>query len=197
LERKFGDLLDRYSIKREWAEALAADVAEHVHELRDATEQRQSTLKRQVTDLELERQRIFEFHRAGTYSTEEFLEQKAVLNQQINEKKLLLVRGEVDDRKMEREITAVLAAFERPRETWYALQGRFPRRVSFQRLIFPNGVLIEGQVLRTPVPSLIYQLSEAVSGGKNHVVPLLISRWDDLASEVRQWSEFLRQGNCA
>lgn len=192
LEREFGSLLDRYSIKPSCADGLSELAAGHTRELNDAVERHLAVVRRQLADLELERQRIFDYHRGGTYSTEEFLEQKAMLNRRMNEKQLLLKKGEAGDEALATSLGEVLRMFERPRDTWYALANAFSRRVHFQKLIFPSGVQVDGTRLRTSVPSLIYQLSEAFSGDKNQVVPLLIKRWEDLTSEVRRWSDFLK-----
>jgi DNA invertase Pin-like site-specific DNA recombinase len=191
LEKTFRELLDQYALSPGSSEAMLTTVRDHIRELRDADARRLAAVRRDLTDLDLERQRIFDHHRAGVYSTEEFLEQKAMVNRRMNEKQLLLERGEAGNDGIVDGLAQVLDVCQRPRATWDELKDSFPERISFQRLMFPKGLLIEDQRLRTPASSAIYELSAGLSGGGNQVVHLLIERWDHLVSEVNRWSAFL------
>ncbi len=55
----------------------------------------------EIERLEQERQKVFEFHRSGKYTDDEFLEQKNKINQAINQKHLLLQESRVEEFDME------------------------------------------------------------------------------------------------
>ena len=94
-------------------------------------------LQRETKQLEIERQRVFEYHRAGKYTDIEFIEQKSLLESQLAEKSSLIHKTSlVDTFDLEEALTSCFQFIDRAAKGWLKEDPEI--RSWFQQLVF-NG----------------------------------------------------------
>ncbi len=94
------------------------------------------TVQKEIGQLEQERQKIFEAQRRSVYSDEEFLEQKNLINQRINEKTQLLVDNRIEEFNMDEALTYCFNFVRDSAKTWLRL--KYEPRIRFQKNICPE-----------------------------------------------------------
>ena len=100
-------------------------------------------VRREVEKLEAERQRVFELHRSGVYSDTDFIYQKSVINQQINQKYSLVNENRIEEFNMEEALTYAFDFVRNTTKKWLAFE--YPERVRFQKMIFDGNVDFDGK----------------------------------------------------
>jgi hypothetical protein len=109
-------------------------------------------------------------HRAGTYSDSEFKEQKAHINQRIEEKKSYLEEKRIEEFSME---TALDFCFELVRDsgkTWKELLKKPEYRLRFQKMIFPQKVTFNGEKFGTGKMSLVFEMNQSFGADSSNLV---------------------------
>lgn len=97
LEKSFQDVAEEFSIHPDAARRLSDIIRDKWQEILAEAQDHNALVKKEITALEAERQRVFDLHRSGTYSDSEFSEQKRRVEGRIQQKTLsLLDRGDLD-----------------------------------------------------------------------------------------------------
>lgn len=194
LETRFSDMLARLRVNP-LAEAMYREaVLETWRSRGEIRRERRAAAKREMTQLESERRRIFELHRAGVYSDEDFREQKALIEDQINGKSRLA--DETAGGFNTKEILDYAFQFIRePDKTWNSLEPVFPERLRFQRLVSRGAVVFDGEGFGTPELGLIYQQIQECSGDISNVVALVRSQWKETRDELERWAALAQEVN--
>jgi site-specific DNA recombinase len=123
-------------------------------------------IRKDITKLEAERQTVFEFHRIGTYSDEEFEEQKNLVNKRINEKRLLIQDKAIEEFNMEEVLEHAFHFIRQTAQTWIDFSDNYSARLQFQQQIFDGNVVFDGKTFGTAELSSIYQLNQHFSHEK-------------------------------
>ena len=126
--------------------------------------------RREIESLETERQKIFDLHRAGTYSAEEFLEQKDRINILIQHKKNILDDKRVEEFNMETALNFCFGMTRDGGKTWVELEELPQMRARFQQSVFPQKVSFDGEKFETTKMSLIYELNKESAAKKSDLV---------------------------
>src|SRR5205807_3112006 len=129
----------------------------------------QNTIKR----LEEERQRIFDLHRTGTYSNEEFLEQKRLVNQKITEKRSMIQDKHAEELNMEEALDYCFAFVRNTAATWLRLRPKYDIRLRFQKMIIEKNISFDGEKFGTADLSPIYKLNQEFGGQETTLVALV------------------------
>lgn len=117
----------------------------------------------------LERQQIFDLHRAGRYTDDEFLEQKALLAARLDELRRLLDDHPVGDFPLDEALKRCLAFAGDTADTWADLD--VSARVGFQKLVFVGGeIRFDGKDFWNSPLTSIYRLNQAYLAGKSTLV---------------------------
>lgn len=186
LEGRFLDCLSELSINDEQAEAVREYISGAWKQTHEQRREQQAHIRKEITALEAERQRVFDLHRRGVYSDEDFKEQRLVLEEQINQKDLRLESADPDF-ELDYLLSKTLDLARNPAQTWVSFNKDYQARVQLQRLVLPRGADFDGEQLRTTTIGLIYQLERAFVSDKSGLVDLLTEHWNELLEELRGW----------
>jgi hypothetical protein len=124
-------------------------------------DQNNSKIRKELDNLEQERQKIFDLHRKEKYSDQEFLEQKEFIKQKIWHKQTLLQENHLEEFDMEEALDYCFSFVRKTVSTWDALEETdFTKLLQFQKQIFPEKVEFDGKKFGTSKLSLIYKLNQ-------------------------------------
>ncbi len=127
-------------------------------------------VRREIETLEIERQRVFDLHREGVYTDEEFMEQKDRINTLVRQKKNLLDDKRVEEFNMEDALNYCFEFVRDSAQTWRELEAYPALRARFQKLVFPENIVFDGSRFGTSKTSLIYKLNEANGSDSSKLV---------------------------
>jgi site-specific DNA recombinase len=191
-ENAFREFVERYTIRPNVAEALRRILQEEVGGIKAKVAQVQARIRKELTELEAARQRVFELHRSGVYTDEEFHEQKSMVDERIKQKHLSLTDRDEGSINFDDGLERCFEMLRNPARTWDELGQDFGKQLRFQHLLVPTGLTYDGEQFGTQEMSLIYTLKEEIQGDKFRLEPLLTHRWNELLSELKQWAELFR-----
>ncbi len=137
--------------------AVVRDVWQSNYKKLDAENAR---VRKEIEVLESERQKIFDMHRSGKYSDEEFVEQKNIVNTKIYQKKNLLEDKRMEEFNMEEALEYCFNLVRQSDKTWLDLEETPILRSRFQKTIFPEKVIFNGKNLGTNKMSLVYEMNQ-------------------------------------
>lgn len=152
---------------------------------------RNEGIQRDIQKLLLERQRVYQYHRAGVYNDEDFEEQKRLIGESIDEKKQLLERGADREFNMEAALDHAFSKMRNPAKTWIELEPKISERLLFQRQIFKERLSFDGKRFGTRNLPLIYQLNLESRGQKSSLVAQVRARWNFVLDELKTWEGLL------
>ena len=170
LEQNFVEYLQDISPNSKYEKifrAVVLDVWQSNYRKLDAENER---VRKEIEQLEAERQRVFDLHRASKYSDEEFLDQKDRIILKINERKFLLQEKQIEEFDMEVALDFCFRYIRDGGKTWLELE-EFPAfRARFQKSVFPAKVNFNGEKFETAKVSMIYRLKEESGSKKSDLV---------------------------
>lgn len=129
-------------------------------------------IRKDIAVLEQERQKVFELHREGKYNDDEFLEQKQLVNDRINAKRLLIQDKAAEEMDMEEALSYCFDFVRNTAQTWIKLERNYPARLRFQNKVFASNITFDGKKFGTPELSRIYKLNQEYQGKKSNLVAL-------------------------
>jgi site-specific DNA recombinase len=151
LEQSFieflGQISPRHSKYEKAFKAIVIDMWQSNYKKLDAENAR---VRKEIEVLEVERQRIFDLHRSGTYTDEEFLDQKERVNVLIEQKKRLLEEKRVEEFDMEVALNYCFEFVRDSAETWRSFEDFPALRARFQSDPTGNRTRINGLKSRRP-----------------------------------------------
>lgn len=169
-EKRFLELLEKISpdLQSEKAfRAVVTDVWQSNFKRLDADNSR---IRREIETLETERQKIFEMHRTGKYSDEEFYEQKQIITSRIYEKKNALNEKSLEEFKMDEALDYCFNFVRESHQTWKRLAPNPLLRDRFQKTVFPENIYFDGKKFGTTKISLVYKINQKKNLRKPNMV---------------------------
>lgn len=157
LEQLFVEHLEAITPNPELEPLIKAIVTDVWKENYKTLDTRNGSLRREIQQLEQQRQRVFELHRDGRYNDDEFTEQKSIINRRIDEKKLLMDDTYADGMDMESALDHCFSFVRNASKEW--LKSDYHGKIQLQRAIFTGPVDFDGQRFGNTKLSLIYQLN--------------------------------------
>ncbi len=127
-------------------------------------------IHRQLQELGQERQRVFDFHRARKYTDDEFQEQKALVDERLRQKYLLLETSRVDELDMGKSLSHCFDFVRHTSKWWLRLAHHYPERKQFQKQVFHGPVAFDGNKFGNPKLSPVYRLNQEFDGKKSQLV---------------------------
>ena len=100
-------------------------------------------LRREIEQLELDRQKIFDMQRSGIYSNDEFLEQKRIVNEKIREKEQFVNQDRCDEFDMDEALTYCFQFVRASAKTWKRLP--YASKMRFQNNVFAEKPRFDGK----------------------------------------------------
>ena len=129
-------------------------------------------IRQEIERLEIERQKVFDLHRLGKYSDEEFIEQKSHVIGRINEKRRLLQDNHLEEFNMEEALSYCFDFVRDTAGTWSRLKKKdYARLLRFQKQIFPENIMFNGEKFGTSELSLVYKINQQSGADKSQLVP--------------------------
>ena len=129
-------------------------------------------VRKEIENLEIERQRVFDLHRAGKYSDDEFLEQKNIINAVVQQKKLMLEEKRVEEFDMDAALEYCFRFVRHTADTWLMLEKLPAYRARFQKKIFPEKITFTGEKFGTTKMSMVYNINKESGDKKSDLVTL-------------------------
>jgi DNA invertase Pin-like site-specific DNA recombinase len=161
LESRFREYLGKVSpaVRSEALfKAVVRDVWQSNYKRLDSENAR---IRKEIEVLEAERQRVFDMHRNGKYSDDEFLEQKVLVNKRIDGKRILLADKHIEEFDMDAALSYCFDFIRESAKTWADLKELPSYQLRFQNQIFPEKVSFDGEKFGTTKlwPSLVLEPS--------------------------------------
>ena len=129
-------------------------------------------IRKEISNFEIQRQRVFELHQSGIYDDEDFLSQKNLINKKITQKKLLLHETDAHEFNMEEALEYCFSFVRNTARTWRELEKTPEKRLEFQKLIFTENIEFSDEKFGTEYLSLVYKLNRQFDGEKSSLVTL-------------------------
>jgi len=170
-EQLFVEFLNEVTPSKEYEKIFKAVVVDIWQSNYKKLDQNNSQVRVQIEKLEQDRQRVFDLHRVGTYSDEEFLEQKEIIKKNIYLKQQLLKDNHIEEFNMEEVLNHCFSFVRDTAKTWTHLKKTsYTRTMQFQKQIFPEKITFDGEKFGTDELSLIYKINEQFGANKSQVV---------------------------
>lgn len=188
MEQLFVEFLDEITPSDKYEKlfkAVVVDIWQNNYKQMDETARR---TRREIDVLETERQKVFDLHRAGKYSDDEFEEQKRLVNQSIYAKRGLLQEQAVEEFNMEEALDYCFSFIRTTSQIW--LEGDYECKQRLQNLVSKEKIEFDGQKFGTTKLSSLYQLNQDYSGNKSNLVALVGENWNQLIEEIKNYSTF-------
>jgi site-specific DNA recombinase len=166
LESEFLTLIEQLQPKAEYINLFREIVLDVWKQRRSDTSRLVSTLESRVTDLKAKRQRVIDaFLHERSIDRSTYQEQLESLNDEI-----ALVQLEVPDARLEElDIEAGLNyatnALRNAAKFW--IQCSADERQTFQRVLFPEGLVFEGKSFRTATTCIAFSYLQEISSGES------------------------------
>jgi DNA invertase Pin-like site-specific DNA recombinase len=188
LETQFVQLLESIQPDPK-AKALFRDVVlDYYREQEGSKGLRRAAVEREITMLRSQRARVFQLHREGVYSNDDFHEQKSAIEAGIQQKSRLLADRSVDQFDMDQALDSALRYMTELPSTWMRLEPTHSERLRFQSEIFATHIPHDGERFGTAQLTCLYWLPSQFGGEKSRLVALVRERWNQVLTELRQRS---------
>ncbi len=169
-EQSFSEYLNEITPDKKYEVAFKAIVLDIWKTNYKKLDEDNARVRREMEKLEAERQKVFELHRSGVYSDTDFIYQKSVINQQINQKYSLANENRVEEFNMEEALSYAFDFVRNTTKKWLAFE--YPERVRFQKMIFDGNVDFDGKKFGNGKLSLIYKGNQEYQAENSKLVTL-------------------------
>ncbi len=167
-EQQFIELLDSVTPDEKYEKlfkAIVLDLWEKRHKEADVED---TKIQREIHKLQEERQQVFEHHRRGVYSDDDLRQQKQLIDERIEQKRLSLRTQWSKEVEMNKALEYCFDFIRNASRVW--LESNYEHRLRLQRMIFEKPAPFDGEKFGTPDLSLIYQLKETSLDEKSLLV---------------------------
>lgn len=154
-EQLFVELLDSVTPDEKYEKLFKAIVLDAWQDRYKTFDEANARIRREIEMLQQDRQKVFDIHRNGKYSDQEFSDQKELINRRIEEKKLLLRDQDIREIEMEKALDYAFYFVRNASKVW--LESSYEQKIALQKLIFTKPVPFDGEKFGTPDLSLVYQ----------------------------------------
>jgi len=189
-EQNFVEYLESITPDRRYEKLFKAVVLDIWKNNYSSLDEENNKLRSSIKRLEEERQRIFDLHRSGTYSNEEFLEQKRLVNQKITEKRCMIQDKRIEEFDMEEALDYCFEFVRNTAATWLRLAPKYEIRLRFQQRIFEKNISFDGKEFGTADMSPIYKLNHEFDGQESTLVALVRKNWNRIVEQLNAWQRF-------
>ncbi len=160
-EQMFVEYLDTINPSPEFEKAFKAIVLDIWKNNFKKFDEENARVRKEIGLLEIQRQKVFDLHQAGTYTDQEFVEQKNILMTKIRQKESLIHNKKVDELNMDEALDYCFGFIRQTSKTWLELAEKPEKRLRFQNLIFEENVEFAndkfGNAKLTPIYNIYQQ----------------------------------------
>jgi site-specific DNA recombinase len=155
-EQMFVEYLDTITPSKEFETAFKAIILDIWKNNYKKFDEQNERIRKEVKELELKRQKVFDLHQSGTYTDQEFIEQKNFLNQKMFQKLSLIHEKKHDEINMDEALDYCFGFIRQTSKTWLDLEKKPEQRLRFQNLIFEENVEFSKDTFGTQKLTPIY-----------------------------------------
>jgi site-specific DNA recombinase len=166
LEQKFVGLLQDITPDKKYEKLFKAIVVDTWRNNYKKLDAENAIIRKEIANLEKERQQVFDQHLRGVYSDEEFVEQKEMINTRINQKRLMVQDKLVEEFDMEEALAYCFEFVRNTAKTWIDLENDYAARLRFQKRILSGNLEFDGKKFGTAELSPIYRMNKELSETK-------------------------------
>ena len=171
LEQLFVEFLESVTPDAKWEKVFKAVVVDIWQNNYRKLDEQNARARGELQRLEQDRQRVFDLHRDGKYTDDEFSEQKTRINAEITRKHQLIQERRAEEFNMEEVLEYAFGFVRNTAQTWLRLADNQPARLRFQRLVIEGDLQFDGQKFGTADLSPIYAIKVASGGETSNLVP--------------------------
>ncbi len=125
-------------------------------------------IRKDITRLEEERQKIFTFHRTGKYNDDDFLEQKKIIDESIEQKYNLISDRRYEEFSMDEALENCFTYVRNTAREW--VEADYQTKLRLQRLVFKSKVEYDGKSLGISELSHVYRINQLFVADKSTLV---------------------------
>jgi len=162
--------------------AIVLDIWKNNHKKID---EENTKIQREITALENERQKVFDFHRTGKYTDEDFEEQRGIISKKIIQKRLLIQDKWKEEFEMEKALEHCFSFVRNTSKAW--INADYPTKIRFQKLIFKERIEFDGSKFGTASLSEVYRINQEYCADKSSLVDNKGFEWNSIENLARKW----------
>ena len=161
-ERAFLDCLSKIAPDERYEKLFKVVIIDIWKSNHKQLDDRRAAARRSIEKLEADKQRVFELHRSGVYTDDDFKEQRAIITQRLDEQYALIEEQRAEELDIEDLLGHCFEFVGKAAKTWIELEGNHQARIRFQSLIFKSRLQFDGERFGNTVLSPIFQLKETL-----------------------------------
>lgn len=158
-EHMFVEYLEKITPGAEYEKLFKAVVLDIWKKNYKRIDEENAKIGRQITLLTHERQKIFDFHRSGKYSDEDFSEQEKLIKEKIGQKRLLMREKWEEEFNMEEVLEYCFSYVRNTARAW--VNADYQEKIRFQKMVFTGNIQFDGEKFGTAELSLVYKINQA------------------------------------
>jgi hypothetical protein len=187
-EQSFVEFLESVTPSKKYEKLFKAVVIDIWQSNYKKLDEQNIRVREEIAKLEVERQKVFDYHRSGKYTDEEFLDQKNRINDAINKKHLLVQENRVEEFDMEQALDHCFRFVRTTAKTW--IEANYQEKLRFQKLVSKARFEFDGKNFGTAGLTNVYSINREYKEKKSNLVALVGERWNQVVSELREWNSF-------
>ncbi len=154
-EQQFVEFLESLTPSKKYEKLFKAVVLDLWQEKHKQADAENAKLQHEIDKLREDRQRIFDYHRNGTYDDNDFRLQKKIIDDQID-RKYALARKEVDaEFEMNQALEYYFNSIKEASSIW--LRASYEQKIRLQRLILEKPLVFDGEKFGNPELTVVLQ----------------------------------------
>ena len=154
-EQQFVELLDSIVPTAKYEKLFKAVVLDLWEEKHKDAHAENSRIQREIDKLHQDRLQTFEYHRKGVYTDDDFKLQKRIIEEQISQKRLLILDTTTQEFEMNKALEYCFDSIRNASRIW--LESGYERRIQLQRLILEKPLAFDGKEFGNPELCVVLQ----------------------------------------
>lgn len=157
-EQLFVEYLNEISPNLEYEKAFKAIVIDIWKNNCRGFHENNDKIRKEITDLERQKQRVFDLHQNGVYTDTDFIAQKNIISKKIAQKDTLIHDKRIDEFNMDEALEFCFNEVRNSAKTWLKYADKPEKRLRFQNLIFQENLPFSGTKFGTAKLTPIYSI---------------------------------------
>jgi hypothetical protein len=157
-EQQFVEYLYTITPSKEFEEVFKAIVLDIWKNNFKKFDEENERVRKEIKNLEQQRQRIFDLHQEKVYTDQEFIEQKDLIGKKIVQKLSLIHERKHKEFDMDEALDYCFGFIRNTAQTWLDFEKEPEKRLRFQNLIFEENLPYSGEAFGTAKLTPIYSL---------------------------------------
>ncbi len=167
-EQQFIEYLDGISPDGEYEKLFKAIVLDIWKNNYKKIDEENAKIRLRIARFENARQKIFDFHRMGKYTDEDFQEQKDLINTQIKQQYQLIQEKREEEFEMEEVLNYCFSYVRNTAKAW--IEADYKTKLRLHKLVFAGRIKFNGEILGTAELRQVYRINQVYRSDKSSLV---------------------------